>query len=185
VAEAPPVRVIGTLTGSTIVGNVFDGASGSVFAEAIGEQNYLERRSVGANQHELTAATDGAVVVRATAAPAVDSQAYGSFVAASEQATGAGPGVKGGVRVVPTDESGAAAVELLASTDEANGVVAMSADAAGVHTTTLHLATVAPGELPEPTPGAVVFVTDPAGRATLAVSDGQGWRQLLPGAQIR
>lgn len=205
VAEAPPVRVIGTLSGSTVVGNIFDNDAGVVFADAVGDENYVERRSAGANGHELTAAKNGSLVVRATGALAVGSDAYGSFVAASEQAVGAGPGVKGGVRVVPTDETGAAAVELLCSTNDANGVAAMRVDINGLIPTTdnvrdvgsaankirtvyahnLQLTTVSAADLPEPTAGAVVVVTDRSGRTSmLAISDGTGWRRLPLGDPI-
>ncbi|WP_162605728.1 glycosyl hydrolase family 28-related protein [Jiangella aurantiaca] len=206
VAGAPPVRVIGTLTGSTIVGNLFDNTAGVVYAEAIGEENYIERRSVGANQHELTAAKNGALVVRATAAPAAGTDAYGSFVAASEQPIGAGPGVKGGVRVVPANASGAAAVELLCSTNDTNAVAAMRVDINGlipsadnlrdigsaerkirtVYAHNLQLTVVSAADLPEPTPGAVALVQDAStGAGILAVADGTGWRRLPLGALVR
>lgn len=206
VADAPPVRVIGTLSGSTIVGNIFDNTAGVLYAESVGAENYVERRSAGANEHELTAATNGALVVRATGAPGVGADAYGSFVAASEQDTGAGPGVKGGVRVVPANQSGAASVELLCSTNNTNGVAAMRVDINGliptadnardvgsadnkvrtVHAHNLQLATVSPDDLPEPVAGAVVMVNDPSNRtAMLAISDGKGWRSLPLSSPIK
>ncbi|PZF84759.1 right-handed parallel beta-helix repeat-containing protein [Jiangella anatolica] len=206
VAGAPPVRVIGTLSGSTIVGNIVDGASAAVHADTFGQDNYVERRSAGARQHELSAAKNGALVVRATAAPAPDADAYGSFVAASEQATGAGPGVKGGMRVVPANASGAAAVELLCSTNDTNAVAAMRVDINGlvptadnardigsaerkirtVYAHNLQLTTVAAADLPEPTPGAVALVRDGStGASVLAVADGTGWRRLPLGALVR
>lgn len=203
VADAPPVRVIGTLSGSTLVGNVFDNTAGVVHAEAVGDENYVERRSAGVNGHELTAAKNGSLVIRATDAPTAGEDAYGSFVAASEQATGAGPGVKGGVRVVPANDAGAAAVELLCSTNDTNGVAAMRVDINGlvptednvrdigsaenrirsVYAHNLQLSTVGAADLPEPTAGAVALVT--VGRNTmLAVADGKSWRQLPLGAPI-
>ncbi|WP_162606216.1 glycosyl hydrolase family 28-related protein [Jiangella asiatica] len=206
VAGAPPVRVIGTLSGSTIVGNLFDNTAGVVYAEGIGDENYIERRSVGANQHELTAAKNGALVVRSTGALDPDADAFGSFVAASEQATGAGPGVKGGVRVVPANESGAAAVELLCSTNDSNGVPAMRVDINGLIPTAdnvrdigsadrkirtvfahnLQLTAVPAAELPEPTPGAVALVQDTSTRAgLLAIADGTSWRHLPLGSPVR
>ncbi|WP_198664416.1 glycosyl hydrolase family 28-related protein [Jiangella endophytica] len=206
VAGAPPVRVIGTLAGSTIVGNIVDGTTGVVYAEAFGQDNYVERRSSGARQHELSAAKNGALVVRATTAPQPGTDAYGSFVAASEQATGAGPGVKGGVRVVPANASGAAAVELLCSTNDSNGVAAMRVDINGlvptadnardigsadrrirtVYAHNLQLTTVSAADLPEPTAGAVALVTDAStGAGVLAVADGKAWRRLPLGAQVR
>lgn len=206
VAGAPPVRVIGTLTGSTIVGNLFDNTAGVVYAEAIGDENYLERRSVGANQHELTAAKNGALVVRATTAPEPGTDAYGSFVAASEQATGAGPGVKGGVRVVPANASGAAAVELLCSTNDTNAVAAMRVDINGlvpsadnvrdigsaerkirtVFAHNLQLTVVSAADLPEPVAGTVALVQDAStGAGVLAVGDGTTWRRLPLGGPVR
>ncbi|MFW6725325.1 glycosyl hydrolase family 28-related protein [Streptomyces sp. MAR4 CNY-716] len=206
VAASPPVRVIGKLTGSTIVGNTFGNTAGVLYAETVGDGNYIERRGSGANKHELTAAKDGALVVRATTTgtPEVDTDAYGSFVAASDQTAGAGPGVKGGVRVVPANESGAAAVELLCATNSTNGVAALRVDINGlvptadnardvgsaenrmrtVYAHNLHLATVSAADLPEPAPGAVVMVEDAAGRPVLAVSDGRSWRRMPPGPAI-
>ncbi|WP_203416229.1 glycosyl hydrolase family 28-related protein [Jiangella ureilytica] len=206
VAGGPPVRVIGTLSGSTIVGNLFDNTAGVVYAEAIGDENYIERRSVGANQHELTAARNGALVVRATAAPEPGTDAYGSFVAASEQATGAGPGVKGGVRVVPANASGAAAVELLCSTNDTNAVASMRVDINGlipsvdnardigsadrkvrtVYAHNLQLTVVPAADLPEPAAGAVALVQDGStGAGVLAVGDGTTWRRLPLGGPLR
>ncbi|MEO3763805.1 glycosyl hydrolase family 28-related protein [Streptomyces sp. B5E4] len=206
VAASPPVRVIGKLTGSTIVGNTFAHTAGVLYAETVGDGNYIERRGSGANKHELTAAKDGALVVRATATgvPAVGSDAYGSFVAASDRTAGAGPGVKGGVRVVPANESGAAAVELLCATNSTNGVAALRVDINGlvptadnardvgsaenrmrtVYAHQLQLATVSAADLPEPAPGAVVMVKDAAGRSVLAVSDGGSWRRMPLGPTI-
>jgi hypothetical protein len=206
VTSAPPVRVIGTLSGSTLIGNSFVNTAGVLYAGSVGDRNYVDRRGAGANQHELTAVRNGALVVRATGAPAVGADAFGSFVAASEQATGAGPGVKGGVRVVPTNASGAAAVELLCSTNNSNGVAAMRVDINGlvpttdnardigsaqnrvrtVHTHTLQLATVSAADLPAPAAGAMVMVTDPAtGTATPAISDGKSWHRMTLGAAIK
>ncbi|WP_162292967.1 right-handed parallel beta-helix repeat-containing protein [Actinophytocola xinjiangensis] len=198
VAAAPPVRVIGALSGSTVIGNSFDNTAGVLYAESVGADNYVERPTAGANQHELTAAKNGALVVRATASPGVGADAYGSFVAARE-----GEGVKGGVRVVPANDSGAAAVEFLCSTNSSNGVPAMRVDINGlvpsadnvrdvgseqhrirtVHAHTLRLATVAAGDLPDPEPGTVVLVRDRAG-ASLAVADGSGWRRMPLGAPV-
>ncbi|QHY98853.1 Pectate lyase superfamily protein [Streptomyces sp. S4.7] len=205
-AKAPPVRVIGKLSGSTITGNIFGNTGGVLYAEAVGDENYIERSSAGANKHELTAAKNGAFVVRATTtgAPGLGSDAYGSFVAASEQAAGAGPGVKGGVRVVPANDSGSAAVELLCSTNRSNGVAAMRVDINGliptadnardigskekrvrtVYAHTLQLATLSAADLPEPAPGAVVMVNDPSNRAMLAISDGKGWHHMPLGDPI-
>jgi hypothetical protein len=167
-STAPPVRVVGELSGSTLVGNTFVNTAGVLYAGTLGDRNYVDRRSAGANQHELTAVKNGALVVRATGAPGVGADAFGSFVAASEQATGAGPGVKGGVRVVPSNTSGAAAVEFLCSTNSSNGVAAMRVDINGlvptadnardigsaqnrvrnVYAHSLQLATVAAADLP-------------------------------------
>lgn len=200
VAGAPPVRVIGALSGSTVVGNSFDNTAGVLHAGSVGADNYVERRAAGDNQHELTAAKNGALVVRATGTPGVGADAYGSFVAAQE-----GDGVKGGVRVVPANDSGAAAVEFLCSTNSSNGVPAMRVDINGlvpsgdnvrdvgsernrvrtVHAHTLRLAAVTADDLPEPAPGAVVLVRDKGGRgASLAVADGSGWRRLSLGGPI-
>ncbi|WP_460402955.1 glycosyl hydrolase family 28-related protein [Actinophytocola sediminis] len=204
VAGSPPVRVIGTLSGSTLIGNVFDNTAGVLYATAVGAENYVERRSTGANQHELTAAKNGALVVRATGAPGVGADAYGSFLAASEQDSGAGPGVKGGVRVVPANDTGAAAVELLCSTNNSNGVAAMRVDINGlvptednvrdigsaqrkvrtVHAHGLRLATVSADDLPEPAAGAIILVKDRSGAATLAVADGRRWRRMPLAAPI-
>ncbi|WP_419994711.1 glycosyl hydrolase family 28-related protein [Streptomyces boninensis] len=206
VETSPPVRVIGKLTGSTIVGNTFENTAGVLYAETVGDGNYIERRGPGANKHELTASKNAALVVRATTTgtPDVGSDAYGSFVAASDQAAGAGPGVKGGVRVVPANESGAAAVELLCATNSTNGVAALRVDINGlvptadnardvgsaekrvrtVYAHSLQLATVAAADLPEPKAGAVAMVHDAADNPVLAISDGKGWRHLPLGARI-
>jgi hypothetical protein len=206
VDASPPVRVIGKVTGSTIVGNTFRNTAGVLYAETVGDGNYIERRGAGANKHELTANKDGALVVRSTTtgAPAVGSDAYGSFVAASDQTAGAGPGVKGGVRVVPANESGAAAVELLCATNNTNGVAALRVDINGlvptadnvrdvgsaekrvrtVYAHNLQLATVAAADLPEPKPGAVAMVHDSSGNPVLAISDGKAWRHLPLGDPI-
>ncbi len=206
VADAPPVRIIGTLSGSTFVGNLFDNTAGVLYAEGIGDENYIERRSSGANQHELTAAKNGALVVRATGAPAPGADTYGSFVAASEQATGAGPGIKGGVRVVPVNDAGSAAVELLCSTNSSNGVAAMRVDINGltptadnardigaadrkirtVYTHNLQLTVVSAADLPEPAAGSVALVQDASTNAgVLAIGDGTNWRRLPLGAPLR
>ena len=206
VAGAPPVRVIGALAGSTIVGNIVDGASAAVYADAFGQDNYVERRSAGAHQHELSAAKNGALVIRAAAAPAPGTDAYGSFVAASEQPAGAGPGVKGGVRVVPANASGAAAVELLCSTNDTNAVAAMRVDINGlipsadnardigsaerkirtVYAHNLQLSVVSAADLPEPAAGAVALVQDAStGAGVLAVGDGTTWRRLPLGGPVR
>lgn len=199
VAAAPPVRVLGELTGSTLIGNSFVNNAGVLYAQTVGDRNYIDRRSAGANQHELTAVKNGALVVRATGALA-GADAFGSFVAATEQ------GVKGGVRVVPANDTGAAAVELLCSTSNSNGVAAMRVDINGliptadnardigsaqnrvrtVHAHNLRLATVSAAELPKPEAGAMVMVNDPStGIATLAISDGKGWHRMTPGAPIK
>lgn len=206
VAGAPPVRVIGTVSGSTIVGNVVDGTSAVVYADAFGADNYIERRGAGARQHELSAAKNGALVVRATTAPTPGTDAYGSFVAASEQAVGAGPGIKGGVRVVPANTTGAAAVELLCSTNNANGVAAMRVDINGLSPTVdnardigsadrrirtvyahdLQLTVVAAADLPEPAAGRVALVQDAStGAGVLAIGDGTTWRRLPLGGALR
>ena len=198
-AAGPPVRVLGELTGSTLIGNSFVNNAGVLYG-TVGDRNYIDRRSAGANQHELTAVKNGALVVRATGAPGVGADAYGSFVAA------AAAGVKGGVRVVPVNTTGSAAVELLCSTNSANGVAAMRVDINGliptadnardigsaqnrvrtVYAHNVQLATVSADKLPEPAAGAVVMVTDPAtGAATLAVADGKAWRRMSLGAAIR
>ena len=203
---APPVRVVGEVSGSTLVGNTWVNTAGVLYAGTVGDRNYIDRRSAGANQHELTAVKNGALVVRATGAPGVGADAFGSFVAASEQATGAGPGVKGGVRVVPTNTTGSAAVELLCSTNSSNGVAAMRVDITGlvptadnardigsaqnrvrtVHAHNLQLATVAAADLPAPAAGAIVMVKDPAtGAITPAISDGTAWHRMSLGAAIK
>jgi hypothetical protein len=199
-AGSPPVRVLGEVSGSTLVGNSFVNNAGILYAEKVGDRNYIDRRNAGPNQHELTAEKNGALVVRATGAPAAGADAFGSFVAAS------GAGVKGGVRVVPVNDTGSAAVELLCSTNSANGVAAMRVDINGliptadnardvgsaqnrvrtVHAHSLRLATVAAADLPEPAAGAIVAVQDPAtGTATLAISDGKTWRSLSLGNPIK
>lgn len=202
--DAPPVRVIGTLSASTVSGNVFGGGDEVLYADAVGADCYVDRRSAG-NAHELTAAKNGSTVVRATGAEyTVGSDAYGSFVVASDQADGAGPGVKGGIRVVPLNAGGSAATELLCSTDTTNGVAAMQVSINGltpsadnirdigsaskrmrtVYAHTLELATVAAADLPEPSAGAVVLVRDDAGAASLALSDGKSWYRMAAGDKI-
>jgi hypothetical protein len=204
VAGTAPVRVIGTVSGSTIVGNTFDNTAGVLFANAVGNDNYVERRSAGANQHELTAAVNGAVVVRSTTgSPGVGSDAYGSFVVAGSNAN---PGVKGGVRVVPVNTSGSGATDLLCATNSANEVVSMTANVNGlippvdnardlgstdrriraVYAHQMVLAEHAVGQLPQAaaSAGALVMVLDPkTGKRTLALSDGASWRSVVLGAE--
>jgi hypothetical protein len=180
---APPVRVIGTVTGSTIMGNIFENVAGVLYAEAVGDGNYIERSVPGPNRHELLATSDAALIVRATGtgAPAVGKQAYGSFLAASDQSSGPGPGVKGGVRVVPADSGGASALEFLASTDARNGDVAMRVGMDG-----LQLPMIATDDLPEPVAGRLVLVATGGhgGFPSLAISDGTSWRLLSLGAPV-
>lgn len=197
VAATAPVRIIGTVTGSTIVGNTFDNTAGVLFAGNVGSENYVERSSSGANKHELTAAVNGSVVVRSTTdAPKVGSDAYGSFVVAGSNAN---PGVKGGVRVVPVNTAGSAATELLCATNSANSVVAMTANINGlippednvrdlgssdrriraVYAHQMVLAEHPVDQLPPAAAntGALVMVFDRQnGKRTLALSDGSSWR---------
>ncbi|WP_129788676.1 right-handed parallel beta-helix repeat-containing protein [Promicromonospora panici] len=201
VAGNAPVRVAGTLTGSTISGNVLDPGAPVLMAGTVGEDCYVQRRSADANEHELTSVKNGASVIRATAADGyADSDAYGSFLATSAQVAGAGPGVKGGVRVVPSGGTGAAVVELVAATAEANGVAAVRVGADGVvpttdnerdlgsaelrmrtvHTHRLQLVPNSVAELPEPVAGGIVMVPDALGPfPTLAVSDGEHWYRVI------
>ncbi|MEV0895026.1 glycosyl hydrolase family 28-related protein [Promicromonospora sp. NPDC050262] len=196
-----PVRVTGTLTGSTVSGNTLDAAAPVLLAGTVGEGCYVQRRSAGPNEHELTSAKNGASVVRATAADGYgDGDAYGSFLAASAQVAGAGPGVKGGVRVVPAGEAGAAVVELVAATAEANALAAVRVGADGVvptadnerdlgsaelrmrrvHAHSLQLVPNPVAELPEPVAGGLVMVPDALGPfPTLAVSDGRRWYRVI------
>lgn len=206
VADAPPVRVIGTLTRATIIGNTFENTAGVLYADGVGDDNYIERPAAGPNQHELTAAANGALVVRSTttAGHAIGSDSYGGFLAASEQVAGAGPGVKGGVRVVPINEVGSAAVELLCSTDDRNGVAAIRVDINGVIPTVdnvrdvgsaenrmrtvyahgVQLATDAEGERPAPSAGALAMLKDASGQPVLAVADGTGWHRIVVGNPV-
>jgi hypothetical protein len=205
VAATGPVRVIGTISGSTIVGNTFDNTAGVLFAGAVGGDNYVERRSSGANQHELTAAVNGSVVVRSTTtdSPSVGSDAYGSFVVAGSNAN---PGVKGGVRVVPVNTGGSAATELLCATNTTNSVVAMTANVNGlippvdnardlgspdrriraVYAHQMVLTEHTSDQLPQAAAanaGALVMVVDrKTGKRTLALSDGSSWRGVALGA---
>jgi len=196
VATTAPVRIIGTLTGSSIVGNTFDNTAGVLFAGVVGSDNYVERRSSGANQHELTAAVNGSVVVRSTAdSPNVGADAYGSFVVAGNNAN---PGVKGGVRVVPVNTAGSGATELLCATNSANSVVAMTANINGlippednvrdlgspdrriraVYAHQMVLAEYTADQMPQAASntGALVMVLDrKTGRRALALSDGSSW----------
>ncbi|WP_454856324.1 glycosyl hydrolase family 28-related protein [Promicromonospora soli] len=200
VAGNAPVRVLGTLTGSTISGNILDDAP-VVTAGTLGEGCYVQRRTADANEHELTSAKNGASVIRATAPDGyADGDAYGSFLAASAQVAGAGPGVKGGVRVVPSGEPGAAAIELVAATADANAVAAVRVGADGVvptadnkrdlgsadlrmravHAHRLQLAPNPVADLPEPVAGGIVMVPDAQGPfPTLAVSDGEHWYRVV------
>lgn len=201
VPDNAPVRVSGTLTGSTVSGNVLDPGAPVLMAGTVGAGCYIQRRSADANEHELTSDRNGASVIRATAADGyADGDAYGSFLAASAQVAGAGPGVKGGVRVVPDGDTGAAAVELVAATTEANGVASVRVGADGVvpttdnerdlgsaelrmrtvHTHRLQLVPNPVAELPEPVAGGMVMVPDALGPfPTLAVSDGEHWYRVI------
>ncbi|MFC8801479.1 glycosyl hydrolase family 28-related protein [Promicromonospora sp. NPDC057138] len=201
VAGNPPVRVTGTLTGSTISGNTLAPDAPVLVAGTVGEGCYIQRRTAGVNENELTSARNGASVIRATAPDGyADGDAYGSFLAASAQVAGAGPGVKGGVRVVPAGDTGAAAVELVAATAEANAVATVRVGADGVvpttdnerdlgsaelrmrtvHTHRLQLVPNPVAELPEPIAGGIVMVPDALGPfPTLAVSDGTHWYRVI------
>ncbi|MFK4804567.1 glycosyl hydrolase family 28-related protein [Microbacterium sp. ZW CA_36] len=203
VTEAPPVRVTGTLTRSTITGNTFDNTAGVVWAQVIGADNVIERRRPGAMEQEVTAAANAAIVVRATTTGVHDvgADAYGAFVAASDQSAGAGPGVKGGMRVVPVNEVGSTAVDLLCSTDDENGVAAMRVDITGItptadnardlgsaenrmRTVFAHGVQLAAGPRPQPALGAMAMVTDAAGTSVLAVSDGTRWLRVVLGNPV-
>ncbi|MEO3926736.1 glycosyl hydrolase family 28-related protein [Micromonosporaceae bacterium B7E4] len=206
VATTAPVRVVGALSGSTVAGNTFGNTAGVLHAGTVGADNYIERRSAGANQHELTAAVNGSVIVRSTttAAPNVGSDAYGSFIVAGSNA---GAGVKGGLRVVPVDQSGSAATELLCATNSSNEVVSMTSNVNGlvppadkvrdlgsvdrrmrsVYTHQVVLAEHAPDSLPDPADnvGGLVMVRDPGnGKRALALSDGQSWRNVVLGSAV-
>jgi hypothetical protein len=206
-SDEPPIRVIERISASTIVGNIFDNVAGALYAGAIGGNNYIERRSAGPNAHEITSAVNGALVVRATTTGAYDvgADAYGSFLAASDQAAGAGAGTKGGMRVVPINDEGAAAVDLLVSTNSSNGIPAMRVSINGLVPTAddvrdlgsatnqmrtvyahgLQLAPVTVGDLPAPSQGGIVMVSDPStGAPVLAVSDGTSWYPMTPGEPI-
>lgn len=207
VPSEPPVRVIGIISGSTIIGNIFANSAGILHAGTLGVGNYVERPVEGDNQHQLLAESNGALIIRSTASEApVEDHAYGNFLAASEQTSGPGPGVKGGVRVVPTGASGAAAVELLASTQDANGVPAMRVDLDGLTPATdngwdvgsadapvrtvyahdLRLGTVAAEDLPKPTEGTMLMVKGRnGGTPALALGDGRDWRRVPLGGPIR
>jgi hypothetical protein len=108
--------------------------------------------------------------------------------------------VKGGVRVVPADDTGAAVVELVAATAEANAVATVRVGADGVVPTTdnerdlgsaelrmrtvhahrLQLVPNPVADLPEPVAGGIVMVPDALGPfPTLAVSDGRRWYRVL------
>lgn len=203
VAAAPPVRVIGTITRSTITGNTFENTAGVLWAGAVGADNVIERRRAGAMEQELTAAANGALIVRATTTGAhqVGADAYGAFVAASDQSGGAGPGVKGGMRIVPVNEVGSTAVDLLCSTDDENGVAAMRVDITGItptadnardlgsaenrmRTVFAHGVQFAAGPRPQPVAGAMAMVSDGAGGSVLAVSDGTTWRRIVLGNPV-
>jgi hypothetical protein len=203
VAVSPPVRVIGTLTRATIIGNTFENTAGVLYAGSVSGDNYIERPSAGPNQHELIAAANGALVVRATTTDGyvVGTDSYGGFLDASGQAAGAGPGVKGGVRVVPVNESGSAAVELLCSTNDSNGVAAIRVDINGViptvdnardvgsaekrlRTVYTHGVQLATGERPEPSAGTLAMLKDASGQPVLAVSDGTEWRRIVLGNPV-
>ncbi|HEX6682655.1 MAG TPA: glycosyl hydrolase family 28-related protein [Candidatus Limnocylindrales bacterium] len=203
VATSAPIRVIGAISGSTIVGNTFDGTVGVLYAGKLGIGNYIEKRSAGANHHELTAAVNGSLVVRSTSdTPVVGTDAYGSFVAAGGNAN---PGVKGGVRVAPVNGTGSAVTELLCATNSTNAVVSMAAGINGlvppvdnardlgsadnhmraVYTHRMVLAEHAPGALPAAAEnaGGIILVRDPhTNRRRLAFSDGSAWRDVTLGA---
>lgn len=195
--------MIGTISQTTILGNAFPNTAGVLYAEAVGIDNHLERTGAGAPSQEMTAAADGAFVVRATTTGAheVGTDAYGGFLAASAQSAGAGPGVKGGVRVVPVNEEGSAAVDLLVSTNSTNGVAAMRVSINGVvptadnvrdlgsedhrmRTVHTHGVRFAPAALPAPAMGALALTTDGTGQPVLAVSDGTGWRRVVLGDPV-
>lgn len=203
-----PIRVDGTMSESNVVGNVFE-QEALVAAGAISADSFVESAPGRFTRLELAAAKDAAVRVHSTAVDGVAAaDSYGGFVVESALASGAGPGVKGGVEVVAVNASGSAATNLLCSTNSTNEVVAFQASVAGLippadnardigsadasirtvyaYATRLHPYTVATMPSAADAPGALIQVADGrAGGPCLAMSDGKSWRTLPLGNAVR
>ncbi|WP_199521236.1 right-handed parallel beta-helix repeat-containing protein [Jiangella anatolica] len=203
-----PIRIDGTMSESNVVGNVFE-QEALVAAGSISADSFVESAPGRFTRLEVTAAKDAAVRVHSTATAGIAAgDTYGGYLVESALAAGAGPGVKGGVEVVAANASGAAATNLLCSTDSTNEVVAFQASVAGLipptdnardigspdasirtvyaYSARLHPYTVDTMPPAADAAGELIQVADGrAGGPCLAISDGTSWRTVPLGTPVR
>lgn len=196
-----PVKITGTLQESNVVGNVFEAAA-LVEAGTVAADSFVEAEPGRFSRLQLAAPKGAATRVVSTATDDIAAaDRLGGYLVESALETGAGPGVKGGVDVVAVDASGAAATNLLCSTDSSNEVVSFQASASGlvpptdnardlgspsaairtVHTHATRLRPVTAATLPpaEDAAGTLIHVADGhGGKPCLAMSDGTAWRRV-------
>lgn len=196
-----PIRITGNLAASNVVGNVSEQPA-LVAAGSIGDDSFVESEPGRFTKLQVAAAKDAAVRVISSATTGIAAaDSFGGYLVESALADGSGPGVKGGFSVVAVNASGAAATNLLCSTDTANDVVAFQASDAGLippddnardigsadasirtvytHAAQLHPYSVANLPPAAEAPGALVHVDDgDKGKPCLAMSDGRSWRRV-------
>ncbi|MEO3926724.1 right-handed parallel beta-helix repeat-containing protein [Micromonosporaceae bacterium B7E4] len=204
----PAVNVVGTLSGSNVVGNTFE-QDALVAAGTISPDSYVETEPGRFSKLQVAAAKAAAVRVLSTATGGITAgDSYGGYLVEGALAGGSGPGVKGGVEVVAVNASGSAATNLLCSTTNTNEVVAFQASAAGLipptdnardigspdaqirtvytHATRLHPYTVKTLPPAASNTGALVHVSDGhGGKPCLAMSDGTSWQRVPLGNAIK
>ncbi len=203
-----PIRVDGTMSASNVVGNVFE-QEALVAAGSISDDSFVESAPGRFTRLEVAAAKEAAARVHSTATTGIAAgDTYGGYLVESALEAGAGAGVKGGVEVVAANASGAAATNLLCSTNSTNEVVAFQASVAGLipptdnardigsaeasirtvytYATRLHPYTVATMPSAADLAGALIQVVDgQGGKPCLAMSDGASWRRMPLGNAVR
>ncbi|MEV4569881.1 glycosyl hydrolase family 28-related protein [Nonomuraea sp. NPDC049419] len=203
-ANRPPIMTTGGLHGSHVIGNASEQVP--LVAGPVGADSFVQAAPGRFNRMEVAGPLGAAakVVSTSTEPVKVGTDRYGSFVV---EGSNANPGVKGGVRVVPVNQSGSAATELLCSTTSTNELVSMAANATGlvppadnardlgsatqrmrtVYAHQVVLAEHTPGSLPDAAGqvGGIILVRDPkTGKRGLALSDGAAWRNVVLGPQV-
>ncbi|MEO3794942.1 hypothetical protein ABGB14_32425 [Nonomuraea sp. B10E15] len=203
-ADRPPIMTTGGLHESHVIGNA--SAHVPLVAGPVAADSFVQAEPGRFNRMEVAQPLGAAakVVSTSTEKPTVGEDHYGSFVV---EGNNANPGVKGGLRVVPVNQSGSAATELLCSTTNTNGLVSMTSSATGlvppadnardlgsadrrmrtVYAHQVALAEQAPDTLPDAAghTGGIIMIRDPkTGKRGLALSDGESWRNVVLGAEV-
>ncbi|TDE58633.1 hypothetical protein E1295_05215 [Nonomuraea mesophila] len=203
-ADRPPIMTTGGLHGSHVIGNA--SAHVPLVAGTVGADSFVQASPGRFNRMEVAQPLGAAakVVSTSTQKPTVGEDHYGSFVV---EGNNANPGVKGGLRVVPVNQSGSGATELLCSTTRTNELVSMVSSATGlippadntrdlgsaerrmrtVYAHQVSLAEHAPGALPDAAEhvGGMIMVRDPKiGKRGLALSDGEAWLSVALGPKV-